>query len=300
MKQSVSNRTMSAAIYSSLLLLGLVTLYPFWNSVVIAFNSGSDTSMGGVTFWPREFTLENFKIVLQDNRIIHSFIVSVLRTAIGTFLSIFFTSMFAYGMSKKNIVFKKYYMVFCVITMYFSGGLIPYFLLIRNLGMMNSIWVMIIPSIISVWNMIIFRTFFNELPDALEESATLDGCNAISTFFRIIVPVSGPVIATLSLFTAVYHWNDWFTATIFINKANLTPIQTLLQQILNSNIASEMLQQASGGNAAALEQLNRQQTITTKSLSMATMVVSTVPIMMVYPFLQKYFVKGVLVGSIKG
>lgn len=300
MKLSVEDKIMQAFIYIFLVILGFTMLYPFWNSFVISLNMGSDTTNGGITFWPRKFTLENYEIVFQDKRLLNAFAVSVLRTVVGTFLSIVCTALFAYGMSKRGLIGKKYYMIFCIITMYFSGGLIPHFLLIRELGMMNSFWVMVVPGIISVWNMIIFRTFFMELPDGLEESAKIDGCNHFGTFFRIVMPISGPVVATLSLFTAVGHWNDWFTATIYISDARLFPIQTLLQQIMNSNIMSEQLMQASDGNSGVLGIIAGLQTITTKSLSMATMMVATIPIILVYPFVQKYFVKGVLVGSLKG
>ncbi len=296
MKLSIGDKSMMTVIYALLILLGFTTIYPFWNSVVIAFNSGHDTALGGITFWPREFTLDNFDLVFQDKRLLQGFYISVLRTLAGTFVSIVCTAIFSYGMSKKELMGKKYYMIMCVFTMYFSGGLIPLFLLNRTLGLMNTFWVLVIPGVISVWNMIVFRTFFQALPNGLEESAKIDGCGYWGTFFRIIVPLSGPVIATLSLFVAVFHWNDWFTASIYISNTHLFPIQTMLQQILNSNIMSDQLMQA---NAAAQEHLTRMQSITTKSLTMATMIVSTLPIIMVYPFVQKYFVKGVLVGSLK-
>ncbi len=283
-----------------LVLLGFSTLYPFWNSLVLSLNVGSDTAMGGVTFWPRKWTLENYDIVLQDTRLLQAFMISVFRTVFGTVLSIFFTALFAYALSKRGLIGRKYYMIFCIITLYFSGGLIPSFLLIRELGMMNTFWVMVIPGFISVWNMIIFRTFFLELPDGLEESAKIDGCNDFGIFFRIVIPISGPVIATLSLFTAVGHWNDWFGPSIFINQENLLPIQTVLKQILNSNIVTSQMLEATGGNAAALDAMSKAQTVTTKSLTMATMMVATLPIILVYPFVQKYFVKGVLIGSLKG
>ncbi|QHW33092.1 carbohydrate ABC transporter permease [Paenibacillus rhizovicinus] len=300
MHLSSGDRVLQFCIYIVLVILAFVTLYPFWNSLIISLNSGTDTSLGGVTFWPRDFTMINYKIVFRDERLLHAFLVSVLRTVIGTFLAIFCTSIFAYAMSRRGVAGKKFYMIFCIITMYFSGGLIPFFLVCRALGMMDSFWVMIIPGLISVWNMIIFRTFFMELPEGLEESAKIDGANHFSIYFRIFLPLSGPVVATLSLFTAVGHWNDWFTATIFINNPDLIPIQTLLNQILNSNIVSEQLAQASGGNASALDALDRLKSVTTKSLSSATMMVATLPIILVYPFVQKYFVKGVLVGSLKG
>lgn len=297
MKLSHGDRTMVFFIYFFLIVLGFATFYPFWNSLVISFNNGMDTSLGGVTFWPRDFTLDNYQIVFKDKRLINGFIISILRTIVGTFLAILCTAIFAYGMSRKGLIGKKYYMIMCIVTMYFSGGLIPYFLVVRELGMMDTFWVMVIPGIISVWNMIIFRTFFLGLPDGLEESAKMDGCSNWGVFFRIVLPLSGPVIATLALFTAVYHWNDWFTATIFINDADLLPIQTKLQQILKSNIMSEQMSQMSSAAKAAMQRMKSN--VTTKSLSMATMIVATVPIMLVYPFVQKYFVKGVLIGSLK-
>ncbi len=294
---STGDKVMYFFIYASLCILGFVAFYPFWNSAVISFNNGADTALGGVTFWPRKFTWDNYSIVFKDKRIIDGFVISVLRTVIGTVLSILTTAILAYGMSKKELLNKKYYMMICVFTMYFSGGLIPYFLLIRELGMMDTFWVMVIPGMISVWNMIVFRTFFVGLPDGLEESAKIDGCTNWGILFRIVLPLSGPVIATLALFTAVYHWNDWFAPSIFINKAELLPVQTKLKQILDSNIMSEQMSQL---NSAAKSAMSRMKSnVTTKSLTMATMMVATIPIMLVYPFVQKYFVKGVLIGSLK-
>ena len=283
-------------IYVFLTVLAFTTLYPFWNAIVISLNTGIDTSRGGVTFWPREFTLENYEIVFSDKRLMTGFFVSIARTIVGTITSIIATSIFAYGMSRRELIGRKYYMVISIITMYFGGGLIPTFLLIRSLGLMDSFWVFIIPALISVWNMIIFRTFFQGLPAGLEESAKIDGCGNWGTFFRIVLPLSGPVIATLALFTAVGHWNEWFLASIYISNENLLPIQTILKQILASNISSE---QMANLDSAALSRLNALKTVTSKSLSMATMMVATLPIVMVYPFVQKYFVKGVLVGSLK-
>lgn len=199
-------------------------------------------------------------------------------------------------MSKRELMGRKYYMIMCIITMYFGGGLIPSYMLIRSLGLFNSFWVFIIPALVSVWNMIIFRTFFQGLPQGLEESAKIDGCGYWGTFVRIVLPLSGPVIATLSLFTAVNHWNEWFVASIYITKEELMPIQTILRQILFSNIASEQL---SNVDASSIAHINSAKKITSKSLTMATIMVATIPIVCVYPFLQRFFVKGVLVGSLK-
>jgi putative aldouronate transport system permease protein len=290
------DRVMSVTIYILLILLAFSTFYPFWNALVISFNNGLDTSLGGITFWPRKFTFENYGIVFQDKRLLNGFVVAVLRTVVGTLLSIICTAIFAYGMSKRELAGRKFYMVVGIVTLYFSGGLIPYYLLIKELGLRDSFWVMVIPGAISVWNMIIFRTFFMGLPAGLDESARIDGCGHWGTFFRIVLPLSGPVLATLSLFTAVYHWNDWFTPGIFITKEKLLPIQTMLKQILNSNIMTEQMAQL---DSAAQGAASRMRNVTTKSLSMATMMVATLPIVMVYPFVQKYFVKGVLIGSLK-
>ncbi|WMT39990.1 carbohydrate ABC transporter permease [Paenibacillus sp. D2_2] len=296
MRDSLGDRIMIICIYIFLILFAVSTLYPFLNALAISFNQGLDTSKGGITIWPRVFTIENYKVVFKDERLMSGFVISVLRTIVGTISSILCTAIFAYGMSKRELMGRKYYMVMCIITMYFGGGLIPTFMLIRNLGLMNSFWVFIIPGLIGVWNMIIFRTFFLGLPNGLEESAKIDGCGNWGTFFRIVFPLSGPVIATLALFTAVAHWNEWFLAGIYISDQKLYPIQTILRQILLSNIVSE---QATSIDSASLAHLQKAKTVTSKSLSMATMMVATLPIICVYPFVQKYFVKGVLVGSLK-
>ena len=296
MRDSLGDRIMVICIYTFLILFAITTLYPFLNALAISFNQGLDTSKGGLTIWPRVFTLENYKFVFKDDRLMSGFVISVLRTIVGTISSILCTAIFAYGMSKRELMGRKYYMVMCIITMYFGGGLIPTFMLIRNLGLMNSFWVYIIPGLIGVWNMIIFRTFFNGLPTGLEESAKIDGCGNWGTLFRIVLPLSGPVIATLALFTAVAHWNEWFLAGIYISDQKLYPIQTILRQILLSNIVSET---AANLDSASLARMQQAKTVTSKSLSMATMMVATLPIISVYPFVQKYFVKGVLVGSLK-
>lgn len=293
---SLGDKIMLITIYILLSLLAFSALYPFWNAVAVSFNVGVDTAKGGITFWPREFTLENYKIILEDERLTNGFIISISRTIIGTATSIFMTALLAFGMTRTYLIGRGFYMVFFIFTMYFGGGLIPTYLLIRSVGLMDSFLVFIIPSLISVWNMIIFRTFFKGLPVGLEESASIDGCSNWGTFFRIILPLSGPVIATLALLTAVGHWNDWFLPSIYITSDTLLPIQTILRQTLNSNIVSNSSGVLDSASAALLEQSKQ---ITSKSLTMAMMIVVTLPIILVYPFVQKYFVKGVLVGSLK-
>lgn len=295
-KPTFNDRIMIGLIYVFLIFLAFVTFYPFWNSFVISLNEGKDTMLGGVTFWPRAFTLENYQVVFQDQRLLHAFLVTILRTVVGTFLSVLVTALLAYGLSKKELIGRKFFMIFCLLTMFFSGGLIPTFILVRGLGLMDSFWAMILPTMVLVWNMIIFRTFFQQLPSGLEESAKIDGAGYWQIFFRIILPLSGPVIATLSLFTAVFHWNDWFFPSIYITSDNLIPIQTLLRQVINSNTVTSQMGQLDAG---ALSHMMETAKVTGKSLQMATMMVATIPIILVYPFIQKHFVKGVLIGSLK-
>ncbi|EFM10081.1 binding-protein-dependent transport systems inner membrane component [Paenibacillus curdlanolyticus YK9] len=294
MKLTLGDKVLKTVVYVILLALAFVTFYPFWNSLVLSFNTGSDTSLGGVTFWPRDFTFENYGIVFKESGIYHAYLITILRTIIGTFLAMFFTAMFAYAMSKKGIVFKKTYMILAVITMFFNGGLIPYFIIVYNLHLYDTFMFLVLHGMINVYNMIIFRTFFMEMPDGLEESAKIDGCSNFGVFFRIVLPVSGPVIATLSLFTAVFLWNDWFIPAVFISNQELIPLQTLLVQIINTGATDNLIQ-----NMNTFAQNMVENTVTVKALQMATMMVATLPILMIYPFLQKYFVKGVLVGSLK-
>jgi putative aldouronate transport system permease protein len=185
-------------------------------------------------------------------------------------------------------------MILAVITMFFSGGIIPYFILVYHLQLYDTFLFLVLHGMVNVYNMIIFRTFFMELPDGLEESAKMDGCSNFGVFFRIVLPVSGPVMATLGLFTAVFLWNDWFIPAVFISNQNLIPLQTLLVQIINAGTTASLMT-----NLNSYAQSMVQNTVTVKSLQMATMMVATLPILMIYPFLQKYFVKGVLVGSLK-
>ncbi|MBU3113411.1 carbohydrate ABC transporter permease [Clostridium lacusfryxellense] len=295
MKLSKGEKVANGTIYTSLTILAFLTLYPFWNTLVISFNDGLNTTLGGITFWPRKFTIENYKAVLNDAMFIKALIVTIGRTVIGTFMAMFFTSIYAYGLSKKYLKGKKIYMIFSVITMYFSGGLIPIYLLIRSLGMINSYAALVVPSLVGVYNMIILRTFFMGIPEEIEESAKLDGCNHIRTFFSIILPISGPAMATISLFTAVYFWNEWFTAGIYINDAAKLPIQNYLMNVMNSSNYAEQMAKLTGGIGKFTIS-----TVTSRSLQAATIMVATLPIVMVYPFVQKYFVKGVLVGSVKG
>ncbi len=275
-----------------MILICFAALYPVWYTVVVSFNDSEDTLRGGVYFFPRKFTLQSYKTVFQDKSIISAFGITIMRTLIGTVASVLFTAMVGYALSKKHIMGNRVYIIIGTITMFFGGGLIPTFILFRNIGLYDNFLVYIIPSLFNFYNMIIFMSFFRELPAGLEESAKLDGANDLTIFFRIIIPLSMPVLATIALFNGVWQWNDYFTGVMYINKAELQPIQTFLYRIIASASASKAVVSLPAGVSA--------QQVSSQSVRLATMVVTTLPIVCVYPFLQKYFVKGVLVGSIKG
>jgi putative aldouronate transport system permease protein len=275
-----------------MVLICFLALYPVWYTIIISFNNSADSMRGGLYWWPREFSLESYKTVFQDKTIAQAFLVTVLRTLIGTVTSVLFTAMVGYAFSKKHIMFNKFYIIFGTITMFFGGGLIPYFITIKNLGLYDSFWMYIIPSLFNFYNMIIFMSFFRELPAGLEESAKLDGANDLLIFIKIVVPLSMPVMATIALFNGVAHWNDYFTGVMYISKSSLQPIQTFLYRVVASASASKTVVSMPAGITA--------QQVSSQSVRLATMVVTTAPIMCVYPFLQKYFVKGMLIGSIKG
>lgn len=275
-----------------MILVCFIALYPVWYTIVISFNDSSDAMRGGIYWFPRKFSLESYKTVFQDKTIIQAFVVTILRTVIGTVTSVFFTAMVGYAFSKKHIMGNKFYTIMGTVTMFFGGGLIPYFITLKNLGLYDHFLVYIIPGLFSFWNMIIFMSFFRELPAGLEESAKLDGANDMMIFVRIVIPLSMPVIATIALFNGVGHWNDYFAGVMYVNKSELQPIQTYLYRIVASASASKAVVAMPAGVAA--------QQVSSQSVRLATMVVTTFPIMCVYPFLQKYFVKGMLIGSIKG
>jgi putative aldouronate transport system permease protein len=292
-----NRRTTSEYIFDNvniliMLFICAITLYPIWYVVVNSLNDGVDAMRGGIYWWPREFTFENYKAVFQTQGILTSFGVTITKTIIGTITHVFFTAMVAYAISRRDLYGRKLYMMVGIITMFFSGGLIPYFLLIRDLGLFDNFLVYIIPTMFNFFHLIIFVSFFRELPVSLEEAAKIDGANDFMIFIKVIIPLSMPVIATIALFQGVYQWNDYFAGVIFVNNPDLQPIQTYLYKVVAESSSNQMMMNAAGSVAT--------KTVTSQSIKLATMVVTTLPIMLVYPFLQKYFVKGMLIGSVKG
>ena len=274
-----------------MILFVIMTLYPVLNTLAISFNDGTDALRGGIYLWPRKWTLKNYTTVLQKNNLITGTIVSVARTVIGTVLALFSNAILAFIVSRKRFLFRKQLSLFWVITMYVNGGMIPVFLLYKSLGLTNSFWVYVIPGMLNAFNMLVIRTYMNGIPDSLEESAQLDGAGYTTIFLKIISPLCKPVYATVALFVAVGQWNSWFDAMLYNRMSdNLTTLQyelmKLLSSVTNQSGSVETMKNAVG-------------TVTPASVRAAATIVTTLPIICLYPFLQKYFVTGMTLGGVK-
>ena len=268
-----------------------LTLYPIWYVLIQSLNNGFDAAQGRIYWLPRKFTLDNYREVFRNSEIVMAFGISIARTIIATAFHVFFTAMVAYAFLKRELIGRKLYMTMGVITMFFSGGLIPTFIVIKNLGMFDNFSVFIFPTMLSFFDLIIFQAFYRTIPEALEESAKIDGAGPFRIFVQIILPVSKAVLATILLFNGVFNWNDYFMGVIYTNNHDLHPIQTYLYKMIVTSESSKASLNSVGVS---------QSTFTSTSLQMATMFVTTIPIVCVYPFLQKHFVKGMLLGSVKG
>lgn len=279
------------------ILLCLSVILPFMHILALAFNSGADAQRGGIAFWPREWTLENFSEVFKQDNLFNGLAISVFRTVLGTAAGVGLMSMAAYALTIKTLPGRSFITFFIFFTMLFSGGAVPYYLVLTELGLTGSIWVYVVPSLYSVSNILLLRTAFNQLPQGVIEAARIDGAREFRIFWQVVLPMSTPTLATVSLFTAVGHWNDWYSGTFYVRSANMKPLATLLQEMLTrQNALSDILLKSSG--AAAYQQLDKIQ-ITGESLQMATIIVVILPIIVLYPFIQKYFVKGITIGSVK-
>lgn len=292
-KESGSDRLFTIFNYVMLSIVLIIVLYPLIYVVSASFSSSSAVLSGRVWLWPVEPTLEGYKAVFKNTMVTKGFMNTVFYTVAGTAINLILTVMAAYPLSRKDFKGRNFFMLLFVFTMLFNGGLIPTYLIVKDLHMIDTVWAMLIPAALSVWNVIIMRTYFQTtIPNELLEASQLDGCTDFRFLKSIVLPLSGPILAVIALFYAVGHWNQYFNAMIYLKQSDLYPLQLVLRDILVQNeVNIEMLGDAK--TAAARQGLR-------ELLKYALIVVTSVPLLIVYPFLQKFFVKGVMIGSIKG
>lgn len=279
----------SIFIYVALGLFALLALAPFVHVFAQSLSSHRAIISGEVGLWPVEWSFKAYVEVFKDNAFTQAFLISIGRTISGTFLNVLLTCLLAYPLSKPYIRGRRYILMGVVFTMLFGGGMIPTFLVVKSVGLLNSFWAYIIPGAISAFNVIIMKSFFQSVPQELEESARIDGCSNIGILFKIVIPLSMAAIATIGLFHTVSHWNSFFDAVLYVNDRHLYPLQIVLRDLIYADQTNIHVKDS-------LEQ----QLIASESLKAAALFASTLPILIVYPFLQKYFVKGAMIGSVKG
>ena len=280
-----------------MLFIGMITVYPYLNVAARAVNDGADTFRGGLTIFPRVPTLDNFSIILNDASTGKAALVSVMRVVLGTIFALIVQFAAAYAFTKKGLFGRKVLLIYLTIPMFFSGGLIPQYLLYSKIGLLNNVLVYIIPAAFSFYNMIIIRTYMNTIPQSLEESAKLDGANEIVILARIIIPLSLPILATVCLWIAVGHWNDWVTTLYFITNSRYHTLQFILVQMIQESDRIAKLLQEKLKDGVGVKAANS--AATPDAIRSAQVIITTLPIILVYPFLQKYFIKGVMIGGIK-
>ncbi|PYI51580.1 carbohydrate ABC transporter permease [Paenibacillus flagellatus] len=291
-RESFGERLFSVANYAFFTLLGLATLFPFLNIVAKSLSSEAAVVSGLVTVYPIDFQTGTYELVLGNKQFINSIKITVFVTLVGTLCSMLLTVVSAYPLSKPGLAYRKPLLLVFIFTMLFNGGLIPTYLLMQKLGLVNTVWSLFITGMISVFNMLIVKNYFEGLPESLEESAKLDGASNVRVLFGIVLPLSMPVLATVGLFYAVTLWNGYFSAMVYVTDPALKPLQLYLKELIAAT--DDVLKQS--GEIDVSRDLNQ----TPEAVQAASVITATVPILCVYPFLQKYFVKGVLVGSVKG
>lgn len=279
-----------------MLVVIVIMLYPFLNTIATSFNDAQDTLRGSVGLWPRVFSMYSYEMVFKNNLMLTAAINSVIRTVASTVLNVFFAAMVAYVLSRKELIARKFITAYFVVTMYVSAGLIPTYFLIKSLGLLNNFWVYILPGMLSVYNVIVIKAFIQSLPESLTEAAIVDGAGHFRCFWNVVLPCCKPVLATVALWCAVGAWNSWFDTFLYASGADhLTTLQYEMMKLLASSMQTGRDTSSIYGNNS--EQAN---IITPVSIRAAVTIVASVPILIVYPFLQKYFVKGVMLGSVKG
>ncbi len=274
-----------------MVLLMVVMIYPFYYVAIVSLSDGKAVMTGKVTFWPANATLDSYKLIFRDNEILVSYWNTIRYTFVGTLINLVMTTLAAYPLSRPRLVGKRFFMMLAMFTMFFSGGIIPMYLQVFRLGLIDTIWAVVLPGAISTYNLIVMRTFFSGIPNSLHESAHIDGANDLQILLRVVLPLSTPILATMTLFYAVGHWNSFFNALLYLNKREMYPLQILLRNMAIMNDSSRFVNET----GAASGFLTIEETI-----RYAVIMAATLPILLVYPFLQKYFVKGVMIGSLKG
>lgn len=275
-----------------MVLVVLATLYPLYYVAIVSLSNGNAVLRGEVSLLPVGFTPAAYGLVFRTTTVVRSLGNSVLYTTVGTLINLLMTALCAYPLARPRYSLRKFFTWLVMLTMFFSGGLIPLYLLILQLGLRNTIWSLVLPVAISPWNMFIMRTYFQGIPEEIFEAAMIDGANDLGTLFRVILPVARPIFATLLLFYAVAHWNEWFHALIFLDDKVRLPVQLILRSVVIQG------QMEHGGYLMSPSE--EESMVVEQSLRYATIMVSTLPILMVYPFVQKYFVRGVTIGALKG
>lgn len=286
-----ADRTFDMIVVTIVLIATVLCILPFLHVAAISLSSNSAIIKGKVWLWPVELDLQTYSDIFRDKYMTGSLFFTVQLTTIYTLLSMFMTIIAAYPLTQKRLRGRRVFLLLIIFTMFFNGGIIPDYILMKNLNLINTMWALILPQMISAFNLIILKTFFNSIPDSLVESARLDGCSDLGVLFWIILPLSTPVLATLSLFYAVTKWNSFQDALFYITEPRLYPIQLKLYQIVKNNLAVDMAVQEGTGTTTNL---------LPESLKSACVMFATIPIVLVYPWLQKYFIKGVMIGAIKG
>lgn len=287
---SAGEKAINISSYIIFSLFTLLCFFPFYYLMICTISDNALVEYGRITFWPKGIHFDNYIDVFKIQNLLNSVKISVLRTIIGTVVGVFATSYMAYFFTKTEMWGRKFWYRYCVVTMYFSSGLIPHYLTNKMLGLNNTFWVYIIPGCISVYNMILIKTSIEAMPPSLEESAYLDGAGFLTRYLRIVLPLQKPILATITLFMAVNHWNDFFTTKIYVTKPKLYTLQFLLYEML-TNIQSAVGQMGMEEQEAFISPAGVRMTLTS---------VVIIPIMCVYPFVQKYFVKGIMIGAVKG
>jgi putative aldouronate transport system permease protein len=288
--QKFKARVFDAFVIIALSVVMVSMLYPFYYVLILSLNKGTDSLLGGIYLWPRNFTLENYHHLLKDPKWYLAMLITVSRTVSGAVLGVLFTSLVAYGLSHRDLLNRKIYFTIVIFAMYFSGGLIPYYVVLRSIGLLNSFGVYIIPSMLSIFFLLVAVSFFEEIPSEMKESAAIDGANEFVIFYKLIIPVSTPLIATMALFLGVGQWNSWLDSAYFVQSDKLRTLAYRMMEIINISNAPKDAIAASKASTG----------VTSFSLQLSAMVVSIAPILGVYPFLQKYFVQGIMLGSVKG